>query len=109
MIDDVNNVKEINDLADFQEGWYKSAGEEEKTLFRDWLLEVLKIHNPVEIAFYKSDGTVRQMKCTLKASVVPPISDPKISDTLCTVWDIDISAWRSFKFENLKAINFTVG
>jgi hypothetical protein len=100
--------EELKDLVDFKEGWYKTADAKEQAMFREWLLGVLRMHDPVEIVFTKSDGTVREMKCTLKEDVVPKVENPKTSDTLCTVWDTHIGDWRSFKFENVKQINFTI-
>jgi hypothetical protein len=48
------------------------------------------------------------MTCTLKEGIRPDVKDPKTSDTLCTVWATDVTAWRSFKFENITKINFSL-
>lgn len=101
------NMTDVTDLVDFQSDWYATASEEERKAFRDWLLGVLKMHN-VEVTFTKTDGTLREMKCTLKEGVCPTVENPKTSDVLCTVWATDVNAWRSFKFENIKKINFTL-
>lgn len=101
-------MTDIKDLADFDDTWYKSADEEERKLFRGWLLGVLRMHENVEITFVKKDGTLREMKCTLKETVVPKVENPKESDTLCTVWDTVLGQWRSFHFENIKQINFNL-
>lgn len=101
-------MEQLTDLVDFKEGWYISAEEKERALFRDWLLGVLKTNEQVTITFKKSDGTDRVMNCTLKDSVIPLVENPKASDNLCTVWDTDLNSWRSFKFENIKQINFTL-
>lgn len=101
-------TEQIRDLADFDSTWYKSADEEGRRQFREWLLGVLRMHNPVEITFTKKDGTVREMQCTLKEGVVPLVENPKTSDTLCTVWDTVLGQWRSFHFENITNINFTL-
>ena len=98
----------IKDLVDFDETWYKSADDTERATFREWLLGVLRMHSPVTVTFIKSDGTIREMNCTLKEDIIPKIENPKTSDVLCTVWDTDISQWRSFKFENIKQINFAI-
>lgn len=100
--------EELKDLVDFNEDWYKTSDVKEQTKFREWLLGVLKMHDFVEVTFTKNDGSVREMKCTLKEGVVPKVENPKRSDTLCTVWDTQISEWRSFKFENVKQINFII-
>jgi predicted DNA-binding transcriptional regulator YafY len=103
----MENINEVRDLVDFNDAWYASATKEEQQNFRDWLLGVLRMHSPVEISFAKKDGTLREMKCTLKEDTVPKVENPKTSDTLCTVWDTELNQWRSFKFENIKSINFT--
>jgi hypothetical protein len=48
------------------------------------------------------------MKCTLKEGIAPTVENPKESDTLCVVWDQVMNNWRSFKFENIKKINFAL-
>jgi hypothetical protein len=101
-------MEQLQDLVDFKEGWYKTAEPKEQQMFREWLLGVLRMHDPVEVTFVKSDGTQRVMKCTLKESVAPKVENPKTSDTLCTVWETELNAWRSFKFENIQKINFTL-
>lgn len=100
--------EQLTDLVDFQPEWYKNAEEKERKLFREWLLGVLKMHTPVTVTFSKADGTERIMNCTLIESIVPKVENSKTSDVLCTVWDVDLNAWRSFKFENIKSINFSI-
>lgn len=109
MSENIDNIKEVSDLVDFKGDWYKTANDSERKMFREWLIGVLKMHSPVTVTFTKTDGTVREMNCTLKEDISPKVENPKTSDTLCTVWDTDLSAWRSFKFENIKAINFSIG
>ena len=99
-------MTQVKDLVDFQSDWYASATEEERKTFRDWLLGVLRMHENVEVTFKKTDGTIREMKCTLKEGICPVVENPKTSDTLCTVWDTVMGNWRSFKFENIQTINF---
>lgn len=101
-------MTQITELADFNETWYASASEEERKQFREWLLGVLAMHETVTVTFKKVDGTIREMACTLKEGTRPEVKDPKTSDTLCTVWATDVSAWRSFKFENITQINFNL-
>lgn len=97
---------QVTDFVDFKDTWYNSAAEDERKMFREWLLGVLRMHDKVEINFTKKDGAERQMKCTLKEGVTPVVENPKTSDTLCTVWDTELGQWRSFYFENIKQINF---
>lgn len=101
-------MTQVTDVVDFNETWYSTATEEERKMFRDWLLGVLRMHENVEITFVKKDGTDREMKCTLKEGTVPLVENPKTSDTLCTVWDTVLNEWRSFHFDKIKRINFTL-
>lgn len=99
-------MTQVTDLAEFNDTWYSTATEKERKIFREWILGVLKMHENVELTFVKKDGTVREMKCTLKEGIVPLVENPKESDTLCTVWDRDLNQWRSFHFNKIKSINF---
>ena len=98
----------VTDVVDFNETWYSTATEDERKMFREWLLGVLAMHEAVTVTFKKKDGTIREMICTLKEGIRPVIENAKTSDTLCTVWATDVTAWRSFLFENIQKINFTL-
>jgi len=98
----------VTDVVDFNETWYATASEEERKTFREWLLGILNMHEKVTVTFKKVDGTIREMSCTLKEGIRPEVKDPKTSDTLCTVWATDVTAWRSFKFENITKIDFSL-
>lgn len=81
-------------------------------VFRDWLRDILGAEN-VNITFTKADGTERVMNCTLRHEVVKEYvkKGDRVrtdSDTL-TVWDLDVGAWRSFRYDSIKEIHFTLG
>jgi len=99
-------MTQVIDMVEFNDTWYSTATGEEQKQFREWLLGVLNMHEQVTVTFKKTDGTVRTMNCTTKEGIRPVVENMKTSDTLCTVWDTDLTAWRSFKFENITAINF---
>lgn len=101
-------MTQVSDIVDFDSGWYKTASTEEQKTFREWLLGVLDMHEKVTVTFAKADGTLREMNCTTKEGIRPVVEQKKQNDTLCTVWDVDLNAWRSFKFENIKKIDFTL-
>ena len=68
---------------------------------RDWLKSHLRM-GPVQVTFTKKDGTERVMNCTLQEGVVVPHENKtdrtKVeNDDILAVWDIDKSAWRSFR------------
>jgi hypothetical protein len=108
MTDNADQIKDSNEIAEFKPEWYVNASEEEKGYFREWLLGLLK-ERDVVVTFKKSDGSMREMNCTLKEDIIPKVENPKTSDSLCTVWDNDISSWRSFKFENVTDVKFKIG
>lgn len=81
--------------------------------FRDWLVGILKTED-VTVFFEKTDGTVREMKCTLKPdSLVPYEKKTDQSKTpnpdVCAVFDLDKQQWRSFRYDSIKEIRFTLG
>jgi len=81
--------------------------------FQPWLKELLHDINVKNlcITFTKSDGTDREMRCTLSPVLIPAEKHPKQSDrsypeTTCRVFDLDKGEWRSFKWESVKEISF---
>lgn len=66
----------------------------------------------VTVVFEKADGTLREMRCTLQADVMPQLlqegesSRTENPDTLA-VWDVENGGWRSFRMDSIKSI--TVG
>lgn len=85
-------------------------------LFRNWLKGVLHDEHikDLRITFTKADGTDREMRCTLAESSIPSDKTPKgtstreASDATQRVFDLDKGEWRSFRWESVKAINFTI-
>ena len=77
---------------------------------RKWLQSHLRM-GPVKVTFTKKDGSERVMNCTLQEGVVVPHektterTKEENPDTLA-VWDIDKSAWRSFRLDSVSAIQF---
>ncbi len=83
---------------------------------REWLKGLLE-ENTVEVVFTKKDGTERVMNCTLKEDVLPivqkemeeeSLTKTKAKDALA-VWDVDASGWRSFRWDSIKSVNFSLG
>lgn len=68
------------------------------------------LHNgTVRVVFTKSDGTEREMFCTLKEGVVVPYEKKTervketTSEDILPVWDTRKLAWRSFKYSAVKS------
>lgn len=65
----------------------------------------------VTVKFKKKDGTVRDMKCTLKEDLVVSYdkkSEKKktISEDVCSVFDLDKNEWRSFRYDSVISMRF---
>lgn len=62
------------------------------------------------ITFEKKDGTLRQMKCTLKADCLPTFDENKKNRAenpdVLPVWDIEKGEWRSFRIDTIKSVSF---
>ena len=64
----------------------------------------------VTVTFEKLDGTIREMRCTLQADMLPPMllqegAKPRVENpNVLSVWDIDSHGWRSFRIDSIKSI-----
>lgn len=90
--------------------------------FRDWLRSMLHL-GPVNIEFAKTDGTIREMHCTLQAGAFEPPEkktkrdaeelaekkEKKVNDDVCSVWDMEKQAWRSFRFDHIMKVQLETG
>ena len=78
--------------------------------WRDSLKETLR-QGEATIEFTKANGQHRVMRCTLQEGVVPPYSEkgtktkPPSGDVLA-VWDLENSAWRSFRYDRITSVRF---
>ena len=77
---------------------------------RKWLQSHLQM-GPVKVTFTKKDGSERMMNCTLQEGVVVPHEKTtertkEQNADILAVWDIDKSAWRSFRLDSVSAIQF---
>jgi hypothetical protein len=81
---------------------------------RKWLLGLLETE-VVEIEFMKKDGTPRVMKCTLQEDFLPEVDGAILIDKdrwkkdALAVFDIEKNDWRSFRWDSVKSIKFTLG
>lgn len=96
----------LTEVVDFNETWYSTADEPDRELFRSWLISMLRTTD-VTVTFKKTNGDLRVMNCTLRSDVIPNV-DPKENAVLCTVWDLEKNAWRSFRFDHVTNIDFTL-
>jgi hypothetical protein len=80
---------------------------------REWLRGLLRSEK-VTVLFTKKDGSERKLICTLKEDKIPNEKAPKNigkakSDEAIAVFDLEKSDWRSFRFDSVKKIEFTLG
>jgi hypothetical protein len=92
--------------------WYKSASAKEQTEFRNWLSGILKT-NEVDLTFTKKDGTIREMKCSLKEELLPTYEKKtdKVktkSEESLSVFDLEKKEWRSFRFDSITSFKFDI-
>ena len=93
---------------------YSTNTPKEQKAFRDWLTSHLK-YGPVTVEFLKKDGTLRTMKCTLQESAIPTYEKKTervrttLTEDAISVVDLDINEWRSFRYDSVKSVSFTIG
>ena len=86
-----------------------TGNSEDAKIGRKWLIGLLE-DQPVEIIFTKKDGTERTMKCTLQEKYLPETvgtGKPK-SDEVLAVFDLEKEGWRSFRWDSIKEIHFSL-
>ena len=103
---------------------YQQADDVNRTIMRDWVRSLLQ-QQPITVSFTKSDGTDRDMRCTLNHDLIPPAppksntgrvdgivlestkqrKEPKEADpAVIKVYDLEAMSWRSFRMDRLKKI-----
>ena len=82
---------------------------------RNWLKDLLK-SEVVTLTFTKKDGTQREMLSTLCESRIPKSEKSsesagtrKYSDEAQPVYDVEAKGWRSFRWDSLSKLEFSIG
>jgi hypothetical protein len=96
--------------------YYCNASEDERHVFKDWIQNLLH-ERAVTVDFVKANGDFRSMKCTLNESLGAKYtvnenrekSTKKPNPDVCVVWDVNQGAWRSFRWDRLKKVQFHIG
>jgi hypothetical protein len=78
---------------------------------RDTLKSNLQRMNAM-VRFTKASGEIREMNCTLRKDAVPvkttsPL-ERKVSPDVLPVWDLDNSAWRSFRYDSIIDVVYNI-
>jgi hypothetical protein len=92
---------------------YNASSESEKKIFRDWIKGVLQ-NETAELTFQKKDGTMRVMKASLREEHIPTFEKKtdavrKANDEVLSVVDLEKNEWRSFRYDSVVGIKFTLG
>lgn len=110
-------------LQDKPGNYYTQAAEPERQEFRKFFEGILH-EGRATVEFQKSDGTVRVMICTLSedhgakyssndtnvTEAVNKTRKPRATNSdVRTVWDCEAGAWRSFRWDRLLRVGFTIG
>lgn len=86
--------------------------------FKKYVRELLHDENlkDVCVTFTKTDGSEREMHCTLVEGRIPSDKRPKsegssgsTSDAAQRVFDTNVGEWRSFRWDSIKTVGFTIG
>ena len=93
-----------------------TLNEADLKLFKKWLRSHLKF-GPVTVTFTKKDGTERVMKCTTnptyilfkEPALVESKREKKINDDVMPVYDMEAGHWKSFRWDSIKSVSFTLG
>ena len=74
-------------------------------------IKQLLLKNVAAVTFTKANGDTRVLNCTLQASIVP---QPEVKETstvtrpvneqVLAVWDVDNTAWRSFRIDSVTSV-----
>jgi hypothetical protein len=100
----------INTMID---GNYVRATANEQKKFRDFIKSALK-NKTATLTFQKKDGTIRVMKCSLHEEHMPPYEKKtthvrEANDKTLSVVDLEKNEWRSFRFDSIQKIEFSIG
>lgn len=102
-------------LGDGAGNYYTNCSPAEQEYFRTWIQGLLK-EQEVTVDFHKANGDFRSMKCTLNESLGAKYIKQNATERtrplnpdVCVVWDTSQAAWRSFRWDRVKRIQFDLG
>jgi len=112
LTDELQKLKEEVDSLMEEEGIAKNTFSDKSS--RDWLKTLLQ-ERVVGVTFIKKDGTERVMQATLSENFIPKAERSensaitrKKSDEALAVWDTEVESWRSFRWDSIKSVNFSL-
>jgi hypothetical protein len=93
-----------------------TLSEKDVKIFKKWLKSHLA-YGPTTVVFTKKDGTERVMECTTNPKLVPAVEivesteskkDRKVNEEVMPVYDLEAKAWKSFRWDSIKQVRFTL-
>lgn len=106
-----NDIVDV-DFTDLDEAEHQARVKEELNHknFKKWFKGLLKI-TEVELIFFKVNGDVRNMRCTLSDEKIPEDKRPKGTTKQSpkgsiAVYDLEKNDWRSFRYDSIKEFAF---
>ena len=99
--------------SDLLNNAYTEMNKKDQKKFREWIKGVLQ-RETATLTFQKKDGTMRVMKASLREEHLPVYekkneSVRKVNDEVLSVVDLEKNEWRSFRFDSIRKIEFTLG
>ena len=91
-----------------------TLSEEDYALYKNWIKDVLHL-TPAVVEFVKKDGSIRKMNCTTSKEFIPsqPVKESKsnrpANEDVLAVYDLEINAWRSFRFDSVRSVTILMG
>lgn len=98
---------------EFSENAYSTMSAKDQKMFREWVKGILQ-RETATLTFQKKDGTMRVMKASLREDHMPVFEKKtdtvrKTNDEVLSVVDLEKNEWRSFRFDSIKKIEFSLG
>lgn len=82
--------------------------------FKKWFAGLLH-ETTVNVKFFKVNGELREMSCTLREDLIPADKQPKGTTTkkaptdTIAVFDTEKQEWRSFRYDSLEEFTWELG
>ena len=99
--------------SDILNNAYSEMTVKDQKKFREWVKGILQ-RETATLTFQKKDGTMRVMKASLREEHFPVYEKKTervrtVNDEVLSVVDLEKNEWRSFRFDSIKKIEFSLG
>jgi hypothetical protein len=99
--------------SDILNNAYSEMTVKDQKKFREWVKGILQRETAI-LTFQKKDGTMRVMKASLREEHFPVYEKKTervrtVNDEVLSVVDLEKNEWRSFRFDSIKKIEFSLG